>query len=60
MSTRRDRLTECRFLENGTRHSRREIFLWYPTSVEATLEGGVLHMEMKKSESEQTRKIEVK
>jgi len=31
-----------------------------PESVDATLEGGVLHMEMKKSESEQTRKIEVK
>jgi len=31
-----------------------------PDSVEAKLEGGVLHMEMKKSESARTRKIQVK
>lgn len=31
-----------------------------PASVDAKLEGGVLHMEMKKSETEKTQKIEVK
>jgi len=31
-----------------------------PESVDAKLEGGVLHMEMKKSEAEQVRKIAVK
>lgn len=31
-----------------------------PDSVDANLEGGVLHIEMKKAQGEQTRKIEVK
>jgi len=31
-----------------------------PDSVDAKLENGVLHMEMKKSETERTRRIEVK
>ena len=31
-----------------------------PDTVDARLEGGILHMEMKKSESERTRKIQVK